>query len=115
MIQLQTADGQVLSVTTASVADAAEGDLLGDTGGGGGGSAGVSGAVVRSGVDVSDISGLDNIWSAGDNALRDFLVYLVRKHHIDEVYDSKVGFCLLFLPQIQAITYFTMSACRSHY
>jgi len=88
LIQLQTADGQVLSVTTASVTDATEGDLLGDTGGGG--SAGVSGAVVRSGVDVSDISGLDNIWSAGDNALRDFLVYLVRKHHIDEVYDSKV-------------------------
>ena len=35
LIQLQTADGQVLSVTTASVADATEGDLLGDTGGGG--------------------------------------------------------------------------------
>lgn len=37
-----------------------------------------------------DTTILDNIWSAGNNALRDLLVFLVRKYHIDEVYDSKV-------------------------
>jgi len=41
-------------------------------------------------IDMNEISGLDNIWSAGGNALRDLLVYLVRKHHIDDVYDSKI-------------------------
>jgi len=71
LIQVETEDGESLSVTT-------------DDGGG------VTGAVVGSGVDMTDISGLDNIWSAGGNALRDLLVYLVRKHHIDDVYDSKV-------------------------
>jgi len=75
VLQVQTEDGQTLSVTTEQ-----------ESGSGGG----VTGAIVSSGVDLSDISGLDNIWSAGKNALRDLLVYLIRKHHIDEVYDSKV-------------------------
>jgi len=33
---------------------------------------------------------LDNIWTKCDSALRDLLVFLVKKHRVDEVYDSKV-------------------------
>ena len=33
---------------------------------------------------------LDNIWTKCDNALRDLLVFLVKKYRVDEVYDSKV-------------------------
>jgi len=40
--------------------------------------------------DIDEDTIVDNVWSTGKNALRDLLVYLVRKHHIDEVYDSKV-------------------------
>ena len=33
---------------------------------------------------------LDNIWTKCDSALRHLLVFLVKKHRVDEVYDSKV-------------------------
>ena len=33
---------------------------------------------------------LDNIWTKSDSALRDLLVFLVKKHRVDEVHDSKV-------------------------
>ena len=33
---------------------------------------------------------LDNIWTKCDNALRDLLVFLVKKYRVDEVYDSKI-------------------------
>ena len=86
-IQVHTADGQTLEVVAAAPTTVVTEDQEGEAGEGG---AGVTAAIVGSGVDMSEISGLDNIWSAGKNALRDLLVYLVRKHHIDEVYDSKV-------------------------
>ena len=41
------------------------------------------------GLEDDDIA-VESVWGAGNNALRDLLVYLVRKHHIDEVYDSRV-------------------------
>ena len=83
-IQVHTADGQTLEVVAAAPTTDADQEEASE------GGAGVTAAIVGSGVDMSEISGLDNIWSAGKNALRDLLVYLVRKHHIDEVYDSKV-------------------------
>ena len=83
-IQVHTADGQTLEVVATAATTAEDQEEVSEEG------AGVTAAIVGSGVDMSEISGLDNIWSAGKNALRDLLVYLVRKHHIDEVYDSKV-------------------------
>jgi len=34
--------------------------------------------------------GPENIWSAGQNALRDLLLYLIQKHELDEVANPKI-------------------------
>lgn len=34
--------------------------------------------------------GPENVWSAGQNALRDLLLYLIQKHELDEVGNPKV-------------------------
>lgn len=34
--------------------------------------------------------GPENIWSAGQNALRDLLLYLIQKHELDEVGNPKI-------------------------
>ena len=37
-----------------------------------------------------DRNTVDNVWTAAGNALRNLLVFLIRKYRIDEVYDSRI-------------------------
>ena len=38
------------------------------------------------------VDGPENIWSAGQNALRDLLLFLIQKHELDEVANPKTRF-----------------------